>query len=88
MASMRAAQTDVLSPPLAQLQPLMIAAAQAGGSVDDSGARPAHHLGRVMRGDAPEPLIFMAWLRETVRASTATTWDPPSSASSTRARRR
>ena len=46
MASMRAAQADVLSPAIAKLQPLMIAAAQAGGSVDDARARPAHHLGR------------------------------------------
>ncbi len=68
MDSMRAAQADVLSPALAKLQPLMIAAAQAGGSVDDAVLDQLTTWDAVMRADRPEPLIFAAWVREAVRA--------------------
>src|SRR5262249_40671114 len=64
MASMRAAQMDVLSPAAARLRVLMVAAAQAGGGVLDTpppGEGPSD-------GGAAEPLIFTAWLREAVRA--------------------
>jgi penicillin amidase len=68
LASMRAAQTDVLSPAIAKLQPMMIAAAQAGGSVDHRVLDQLTVWDATMRPDRPEPLIFTAWLRETVRA--------------------
>lgn len=68
METMQAAQLDVFSPAFAELAPLMIAAARP--------AAPQHldvldRLARwdaEMRADAAEPLIFMAWLRESVRA--------------------
>ena len=64
---MRAAQADVLSPAIAQLQAPMIAAAQAGGA-DAAVLDQLTAWDATMRADAPEPLIFTAWLRETVRA--------------------
>jgi penicillin amidase len=67
MASMRAAQLDVLSPAAVRLKPLMIAAARGEGAhrraLEQLEAWDGH-----MRGDAAEPLIFTAWLRESVRA--------------------
>jgi penicillin amidase len=66
--SMRAALADVLSPAIRQLQPLMIAAAQAGRSVDNAVLDQLTAWDATMRADRPEPLIFTAWLRETVRA--------------------
>jgi penicillin amidase len=68
MTSMRAAQADVLSLAIVQLQPLMIAAAQAGGSVDNAVLDQLTTWDATMRADRPEPLIFTAWLREAVRA--------------------
>jgi penicillin amidase len=68
MASMRAAQTDVLSLAVLKLQPLMIAAAQAGGSVEHSVLDQLTVWDGTMRADRPEPLIFTAWMREAVRA--------------------
>ena len=68
LASMRAAQTDVLSPAIARLQPMMIAAAQAGGSVDHGVLDQLTVWDATMRADRPEPLIFTAWLREAVKA--------------------
>ena len=68
MASMRAAQADVLSPAIVKLQPLMIAAAQAGGSVDHAVLDQLTTWDATMRADRPEPLIFTAWMREAVRA--------------------
>jgi penicillin amidase len=68
IATMRAAQTDVRSTAFARLLPLMLESARAGGSTE------AEVLGRLaawdatMRADTAEPLIFMAWVRETVRA--------------------
>jgi penicillin G amidase len=67
MASMRAAQGDVLSLAIARLQPLMIAAAQAGGSVDNAVLDQLTTWDATMRPDRPEPLIFTAWMREAVR---------------------
>jgi penicillin amidase len=58
----------VLSPAVQKLQPLMIAAAQAGRSVDDAVLDQLTSWDAVMRPDRPEPLIFTAWMRETVRA--------------------
>jgi penicillin amidase len=68
MASMRAAQADVLSLAIVKLQPLMIAAAQAGGSVDHAVLDQLTTWDAIMRADRPEPLIFTAWMREAVRA--------------------
>ena len=65
---MRAAQADVLSPAIVKLQPLMIAAAQAGGSVDNAVLDQLTTWDATMRADRPEPLIFTAWMREAVRA--------------------
>jgi penicillin amidase len=68
MASMRAAQADVFSPACARLKALMIGAARA-----HSGG-PAAVLDRLaawdaaMRAEAAEPLIFVAWMREAMRA--------------------
>jgi penicillin amidase len=68
IATMRAAQADVLSPAIVKLQPLMIAAAQAGGSVDNAVLDQLTTWDATMRADRPEPLIFTAWVREAVRA--------------------
>jgi penicillin G amidase len=67
IASMRAAQADVLSPAIAELQAPMIAAAQAGGA-DAAVLDQLTVWDATMRADAPEPLIFTAWLREAVKA--------------------
>src|SRR6185295_1086057 len=58
MASMRAAQTDVLSLAVLKLQPLMIAAAQATGSVEHDVLDQITVWDGTMRADRPEPLIF------------------------------
>ena len=68
MGSMRAAQTDVLSLAVARLQPLMIAAAQASGSVDNAVLDELTTWDASMRADRPEPLIFTAWMRAAVKA--------------------
>jgi penicillin amidase len=68
MASMRAAQTDVLSLAIVKLQPLMIAAAQADGSVEHGVLDQLTIWNGTMSADRPEPLIFTAWMREAVRA--------------------
>ena len=68
MGSMRAAQNDAFSPAAERLCALMIVAAQAGSSVDDGVLDQLTTWDAVMRGDAPEPLIYTAWLREAVRA--------------------
>ncbi|MBX9588684.1 MAG: penicillin acylase family protein [Hyphomonadaceae bacterium] len=68
LGTMRAAQADVLSLAIVKLQPLMIAAAQAGGSVDNAVLDQLTTWDATMRADRPEPLIFAAWIREAVRA--------------------
>ncbi len=68
IASMRAAQADVLSLAIARLQPMMIAAAQADGSVDNAVLDQLTTWDASMRPDRAEPLIFTAWMREAVRA--------------------
>jgi penicillin amidase len=68
VASMRAAQADVLSPAFAQLKPLMIAAARRAGSADAASLDRLERWDGSMRTDLAEPLIFMAWERETIRA--------------------
>jgi penicillin amidase len=68
MASMRAALADVLSPAIVKLQPLMVAQAQASGSVDNAVLDQLTAWDATMQADRPEPLVFTAWLREAVRA--------------------
>ena len=68
VASMRAAQADVLSGGLAQLKPLMIAAARRAGGADAAVLDRLERWDATMRAELAEPLIFMAWERETVRA--------------------
>jgi penicillin amidase len=68
VASMRAAQADVLSLAVAKLQPMMIAAAQASGTVDNAVLDELTTWDATMRADRPEPLIFTAWMREAVKA--------------------
>jgi penicillin amidase len=68
VASMRAAQADVLSLGFARLKPLMIAAARRAGGTDQAVLDRLERWDATMRADLVEPLIFMAWERETVRA--------------------
>ena len=68
IASMRAAQADAFSPPAPRLQILMVVAAQAGGSTGTAVLDQLTAWDGVMRAEAPEPLIFTAWVREAVRA--------------------
>jgi penicillin amidase len=68
LASMRAAQADTVSLAIKRLQPMMIAAAQAGGSVEPGVLDQLTLWDAAMRPDRPEPLIFTAWLRAGVRA--------------------
>jgi len=68
VASMRAAQVDVLSLAVAKLQPMMIAAAQVGGPVDNAVLDQLTTWDATMAADRPEPLIFTAWMREAVKA--------------------
>ena len=68
VASMRAAQADVLSLGFARLKPLMIAAARRAGGADPGVLDRLERWDATMRADMVEPLIFMAWERETVRA--------------------
>ena len=65
---MRAAQADVLSGGFARLKPLMIAAARRAGGADQAVLDRLERWDATMRADIAEPLIFMAWERETVRA--------------------
>lgn len=66
--TMRSAQTDVLSPAVVQLKPLMLANARGAGGTDAAVLDRLEAWDATMRADAIEPLIFMAWVRETVRA--------------------
>lgn len=71
MATMQAVQLDVFSPAFAELAPLMIAAAKAAVSEEEDLRQLLDQVERwdaQMRSDAVEPLVFMAWLRETVQA--------------------
>jgi penicillin amidase len=68
MASMRAAQADVFSPEFARLKPLMIAAARKADGADRAVLDRLNAWDATMRSDAAEPLIFMAWLSEALKA--------------------
>ena len=58
----------MLSLAVARLQPLMIAAAQASGSVDNAVLDELTTWDAKMGADRPEPLIFTAWMRAAVKA--------------------
>lgn len=67
MASMKAAQADVLSPAVERLQTLMIAIAQASPAADDKVLDQLTAWdGRQTMGST-ESLIFVAWMREAMR---------------------
>jgi penicillin G amidase len=68
VGSMRAAQADVLSLGFARLKPLMIAAARRAGGADPAVLDRLERWDTTMQAYIAEPLIFMAWQRETVRA--------------------
>jgi penicillin G amidase len=68
MDTMKAAQADVLSLADVRLQTLMIASAQAGAGVDNAMLDQLTAWDGTMRADSAEPLIFTAWVRQTVKA--------------------
>jgi penicillin amidase len=68
LASMRAAQADTLSLAALRLKGLMIAAARGAGSTQEDVLQRLAAWDARMDADAAEPLIFMAWVRESVRA--------------------
>jgi penicillin amidase len=65
--SMRSAQLDVLSLAFAQLKPLMIAGARAAKDADIEVLDRLEAWDTTMRPEMAEPLIFTAWVRETVK---------------------
>jgi penicillin amidase len=67
LATMAAAQMDILSLAVARLQPLMISAAQGSGSANQTVLDRLTTWDATMRADRPEPLIFTAWMREAVK---------------------
>jgi len=70
MATMQTAQLDVFSPAFAELAPLMIATAKPALSGEGE-SRLLEQLSRwdaTMQKETIEPLVFVAWLREFVRA--------------------
>lgn len=68
MATMQAAQLDVLSPEAARLKPLLIAAARKASGANKAVLDQLAAWDGTMRDDAVAPLIYMAWLRELVRS--------------------
>ena len=70
MGSMKAAQLDVHSTAFAELAPVMISTARpAVAAVEDREVLDLlSRWDASMRADAVEPLVFVAWLREAVRA--------------------
>lgn len=65
--SMREAQADVLSPAVQRLQTLMIAIAQGGAGVDNGVLDQLTAWDGRQNVEAPEPLIYAAWVREALR---------------------
>ena len=68
MATMQMAQMDVLSSAFARLKPLMLASARATGGADPAVLDRLEAWDATMRAKSAEPLIFTAWVRETVKA--------------------
>jgi penicillin amidase len=67
IASMVAAQLDVLDPPFAALKPALIAAARTAGTTNAAVLDELSRWDGRMSADAADPLIFTAWVRETIR---------------------
>ena len=65
--TMRLAQLDVLSLAFAQLKPLMLASARAAGGAENGVLDRLETWDTRMRAETAEPLIFTAWVRETVK---------------------
>lgn len=65
--SMRTAQLDVRSLAFARLKPLMIERAKTAGGADTSILARLEAWNAELRADTAEPLIFMAWVRETIK---------------------
>ena len=68
IASMKAAQADVLSPAVERLQTLMIATAQASPAADDKVLDLLTAWDGRQTVGSSESLIFVAWMREAMRA--------------------
>ncbi len=68
VASMKAAQADVLSPAVARLQTLMIATAQASPAADDKVLDQLTAWDGRQTLRSTESVIFVAWMREAMRA--------------------
>jgi penicillin amidase len=68
IATMRAAQADVLSLDFAHLKPLMVAAVRDAEGLDTAMLDSLSAWDAAMRKDASEPLIFTAWVREALQA--------------------
>jgi penicillin amidase len=68
VATMQAAQLDVLSPDFARLKPLMIAAVRGTDGVENTLLDRLTAWDATMRVDAVEPLIFTAWVRQALVA--------------------
>ena len=68
VATMQAAQLDVLSPDFARLKPLMIAAVRGTDGMDDAMLDRLTAWDATMHVDAIEPLIFTAWVRQALVA--------------------
>jgi penicillin amidase len=66
--SMREAQSDVFSPAWARLKPLMISAARPSAGAAAAVLDRLAAWDASMRAEAVEPLIFVAWAREALRA--------------------
>jgi penicillin amidase len=68
IATMQAAQADVLSLEFAHLKPMMIAAVRNAAGVDTALLDSLSAWDATMREEASEPLIFTAWVREALQA--------------------
>ena len=68
IGTMRSAQMDVVSPANVRLKPLMLASARAGESTETAVLDRLEAWDATMGGEAAEPLIFTAWVREIVKA--------------------
>jgi penicillin amidase len=68
IATMQAAQADVLSLEFAHLKPMMIAAVRNAAGVDTAVLDSLSAWDAAMRKEASEPLIFTAWVREALQA--------------------
>jgi penicillin amidase len=68
VSSMRAAQLDVVSLAARELKALMIAAARQSPEANAAVLRQLEVWDGAMSGSSSEPLLYMAWVREAVKA--------------------